>query len=273
MRTHPPSTAGTPMPLSETGARAKSRASRHAPSGTRPRLPVTGGTSSQTRSDRQPVQGTDWAVMRGFRPRRSRARYPITAGLRAVIKSFSRRWLQGRPGYSPAGQATRVVYLYIAALIANVLICRWESVPACGLARSYRLSSRSSTPGSAPATSSIFTRLRDPATSVTEPWPTPNAAATEASAAAVALPSTARSLTRTTRAPSCSPPTPGRADPGRTRTAIRTAPVCAPHAVPSASGSSRHHCPPAHSPGYPGCICPRSLEEPRQAMAAGIMCQ
>ena len=59
-----------------------------------------------------------------------------------------------------------------------------------------------------------------------EPWPTPNAAATEASAAAVALPSTARSLTRTTRAPSCSPPTPGRADPGRTRTAIRTAPVC-----------------------------------------------
>ena len=115
------------------------------------------------------------------------------------------------------------------------------------LARSYRLSSRSSTLGSAPATSSIFTGLRDPATSVTEPWPTPNAAATEASAAAVALPSTARSLTRTTRAPSCSPPTPGRADPGRTRTAMRTAPVCAPHAVPSASGPSRHHRPPAQS--------------------------
>jgi hypothetical protein len=45
-----------------------------------------------------------------------------TAGRRAVIKSFSRRWLQGRPGYSPAGQATRAVYLYIAALIANALI-------------------------------------------------------------------------------------------------------------------------------------------------------
>jgi len=129
----------------------------------------------------------------------------------------------------------------------TVRFCRWESIPTCGLARSYRPSNCSSTLGSAPATSSIFTRLRDPATSVTEPWPTPNAAATEASAATVALPSTARSLTRTTRAPSCSPPTPGRADPGRTRTAIRTAPVCAPHAVPSASGPSRHHRPPAHS--------------------------
>jgi hypothetical protein len=46
-----------------------------------------------------------------------------TAGVCAVIKSFSHRWLQRRPGYSPAGQATRAVYLYIAALIANVLIC------------------------------------------------------------------------------------------------------------------------------------------------------
>ena len=44
--------------------------------------------------------------------------------VRAVIKSFSHRRLQRRPGYSPAGQATRAVYLYIAALIANVLICR-----------------------------------------------------------------------------------------------------------------------------------------------------
>ena len=42
-----------------------------------------------------------------------------------------------------------------------------ESVPTCGLAQSYRLSNRSSTFGSAPGTSSIFTRLRDPATSVT----------------------------------------------------------------------------------------------------------
>jgi len=43
----------------------------------------------------------------------------MSAGRRAVIKSFSRRWLQGRLGYSPAGQATRAVYLYIAALIAR----------------------------------------------------------------------------------------------------------------------------------------------------------
>ena len=77
--------------------------------------------------------------------------------------------------------------------------------------------------------------LRGPVTSVTEPRPTLKAAATKASAAAVALPSTACSLTRTTRAPSCSPPTPGRADPGRTRTAMRTRPVCAAHAAPSAS--------------------------------------
>jgi hypothetical protein len=39
-------------------------------------------------------------------------------------QELSRRWLQGRPGYSPAGRATRVVYLYIAALIASVLIRR-----------------------------------------------------------------------------------------------------------------------------------------------------
>jgi hypothetical protein len=117
--------------------------------------------------------------------------------------------------------------LYIATLGANVRICRRESVPKRGLAPPDRASSRSSVLGSAPATSSIFARLRAPATSVTEPRPTPNAAATDASTAAVAWPSTARSLTRTTRAPSCSPPTLGRAEPGRTRTAIRTPPVCA----------------------------------------------
>ena len=43
-------------------------------------------------------------------------------GSRAVIRSFSRRWLQGGPGYSPAGQASRAVCLYIAALVASVLI-------------------------------------------------------------------------------------------------------------------------------------------------------
>src|SRR5580658_8169587 len=101
-------------------------------------------------------------------------------------------------------------------------------MPACGQARSYRASSRSSVAGSAPATSSIFTRLRAPATTVTELRLTPNSAATKATAAAVARPFTARSLTRTTRASSWCPPTPGRADPGRTRTVIRTPPVCAP---------------------------------------------
>jgi hypothetical protein len=79
-------------------------------------------------------------------------------------------------------------------------------VPSSGLTPCYRASSRSRALGSASATSSIFNRLRAPATSVTESRPTPNAAATAASAAVVALPSTARSLTRTTRAPSCCPP-------------------------------------------------------------------
>jgi hypothetical protein len=135
----------------------------------------------------------------------------------------------------------------------NALFCRWESAPDCGLARSYRASSRSSVRGSAPATSSIFTRLRVPATSVTERRPTPNAAATEASAAAVAFPSAAGSLTRTTKAPSCSPPTPGRADPGRTRTATRTLPVCAPPRRPAA-GSSRLRRP-APRPGRAWLLC------------------
>ena len=53
-----------------------------------------------------------------------------------------------------------------------------------------------------------------PATSVTARRRRPNAAATAASAASVAWPSTARGLTRTTRAPPRSPPTPGRAEPG-----------------------------------------------------------
>jgi hypothetical protein len=47
-----------------------------------------------------------------------------------------------------------------------------------------------------------------------------------ASVASVAWPSTARALTRTTSAPSRSPPTPGRGEPDRTHTVIRTTPVC-----------------------------------------------
>jgi hypothetical protein len=34
----------------------------------------------------------------------------------------------GQTGYSPAGQVTGTVYLYVAALIANVLICRMSGI-------------------------------------------------------------------------------------------------------------------------------------------------
>lgn len=94
-------------------------------------------------------------------------------------------------------------------------------------ARGHRARNRSRTAGSAPATSTIFFRLAAPATSVTARRRTPNASAIAASAAAVACPSTARVVTRTTRAPSRSPPTQGRADPGRTQTVTLTCPVCA----------------------------------------------
>jgi hypothetical protein len=110
----------------------------------------------------------------------------------------------------------------------NVSIC-WgaeavsDHMTLCGC---HCASSLWRTAGSAPATSIIFVRLALPVTSVTDwPW-TPNAVATAARAVAVAWPSTARALTRTTRAPSCSPPTPGWLAPGRTRMVIRTIPVC-----------------------------------------------
>ncbi len=60
---------------------------------------------------------------------------------------------------------------------------------------------------------------------------------------------TARGLTRTTNAPLCSPPTPGRADPGRTQTVRRTSPVCA-----QAPGG----CAPR-----PARVCPGPREVPR----------
>lgn len=92
----------------------------------------------------------------------------------------------------------------------------------------------------------IFVRLAAPVTSVTSRRRTPKAAATAVSVAAVAFPSTARALTRTTSAPSCSPPTPGRADPGRTRIIIRTLPVCPATGVRSVylagAGSTRRSC-------------------------------
>ena len=97
--------------------------------------------------------------------------------------------------------------------------------------------------GSAPPISTILVRLDAPATSRTALRRTPNAPATAASAASVALPSTARALTRTTRAPARSPPTPGRAEPGLTQMAIRMQPVS--RAAPAAA---RGRAPPADDP-------------------------
>jgi len=95
-------------------------------------------------------------------------------------------------------------------------------------------------PGSPSATSTILVRPDAPATSATAPRRTPNAAATAVSAASVALPSTARALTRTIRAPACPPPTPGRAEPGRTRIVIRTYQVCGKSRdVPDGPGSEQ----------------------------------
>ena len=86
--------------------------------------------------------------------------------------------------------------------------------------------SRSRTAGSASVTSMIFIRLVAPDTRVTACVRTPNAAATAVNAAAVACPFTARWLTRTIRAPLCSPPTLTRVEAGWTQMVIRTAPVC-----------------------------------------------
>jgi hypothetical protein len=72
------------------------------------------------------------------------------------------------------------------------------------------LASRSARMRGSPASiSTTLVRLDAPDTSVTALRRTPNAPATAASAASVALPPTARALTRTTRAPACSPRTPG----------------------------------------------------------------
>ena len=76
-------------------------------------------------------------------------------------------------------------------------------------------------PGSPAPMSTILVRLEAPETRRTALRRTPNESATAVSASSVALPSTARALTRTIRAPSCSPPTPGRAEPGFTRMVIR----------------------------------------------------
>jgi hypothetical protein len=67
---------------------------------------------------------------------------------------------------------------------------------------------------------------RSSATRVTAVLGTPKAAATAASAAWVALPPGARSPTRTTRRPACSPPTRGCTEPGLTQRETLTAPLC-----------------------------------------------
>ena len=101
--------------------------------------------------------------------------------------------------------------------------------------------------GSPASMSTILVRLAAPETRRTALRRTPNDPATAASAASVALPSTARALTRTTRAPSCSPLTPGRAEPGLTRIVIRTQPVS------------------ASNPGQAGCRAIRMVSSSRRA--------
>jgi hypothetical protein len=123
--------------------------------------------------------------------------------------------------------------------------------------------------GSPAAISTILVRLDAPDTRVTALRRTPNASATAASAASVALPSTARALTRTTRAPACSLPTPGCAEPGRTRIVIRMYPVCSDSlsAAPWPDSCQQRPTPAAanrHS-AHPG-----SLSRPAGVSAAGI---
>ena len=99
--------------------------------------------------------------------------------------------------------------------------------------------------GSPASMPTILVRLEAPETRRTALRRTPNDPATAASAA-VAGSSTARALTRTTRAPSCSPPAPGRAEPGFTRIVIRMQPVSTP------------------SPGQAGCGVIRMVSASRR---------
>ena len=146
---------------------------------------------------------------------RLRLSKPVIAAVSGyAVAGGLRRW-RPRPPQAPLGSpAARVV----TGPSASVDPClRYRP----GLARSCV-----STAGSPPATSTILVRLDAPATSVTALRRTPNALATDVSAASVALPSTARALTPTIRAPARSPPMAGCAEPGRTQIVIRTSPVC-----------------------------------------------
>jgi hypothetical protein len=162
-------------------------------------------------SDGQPTSGSACRDGRGRAARnRRRERLPGGRGHRGGNTGVGHvRW---RPAASGSARAVS------AARSAGH---RQGGQPPSGLvSRSARM------PGSPSATSTILVRPDAPATSVTAPRRTPNAAATAASAASVALPSTALALTRTIRAPACPPPTAGRAEPGRTRMVIRTYQVC-----------------------------------------------
>src|SRR6266516_6479958 len=88
------------------------------------------------------------------------------------------------------------------------------------------------------------------------------AAPGERRAAAVAWPSTARSRTRTTRAPSCSPSAPGRVDPGRAQVVIRTTPVCARFRAELPTG--RGHPPPSRDARRRNRACGGRCAEARQ---------
>ena len=87
---------------------------------------------------------------------------------------------------------------------------------------------RSSRPKASTFTSTTLVRLVAPVTRLTSRRRTPSASASAASADSVARPSTARAVTATTRAPSRSPPTRDREEPGLTRMVTRTRTVPGP---------------------------------------------
>src|SRR5450631_478092 len=102
-------------------------------------------------------------------------------------------------------------------------------VVVCGLVAGFvdqRASRARNVSPAASAISRVFVRLEAPLTRTTSRFAIPKATATASTTAAVALPSTARSATRTTSMPSCEPPTPGWRLPGCTRTTILITPPC-----------------------------------------------
>ena len=124
---------------------------------------------------------------------------PASAYLAICTLSRGSRHSQCERPWSPALRCPQAV-----SLLQPGRASPGSAQPRPGLAsRSARMR------GSPASTSMTLVRLDAPDTSVTALRRTPNAPATAASAASVALPATARALTRTTRAPACSPQTPG----------------------------------------------------------------